>query len=279
MMCMVFLLVVVPYSIYPFYYFCVTMTTYKIDEAWWNSIKDHRYSVILKFQSNGMVHLDKWGQIAMGFVTFLLFGTGTDAHNTYKKMLLFFGLGRVFPSLYIMRESGTSTPSSFIATRRWTSSCVSKAKCYLSKRRSSTFSSFSGTTLNKNSRCDSVALDNLDSIHLHSVSSATPVLPERSSAPPTHPTLLKRLFTRSGGPGPILPLFSQRSATPAPESEKTAAESAGEGFSARAWAAVSPSSRRNDNPAGVVVFREVHLDEEAREGGEQKPKDEWTARP
>jgi hypothetical protein len=108
MMCMVFLLVVVPYSIYPFYYFCVTMKTYKVDEAWWNSIKDHRYDVILKFQSNGVVHLDKWGQIAMGFVTFLLFGTGTDAHNTYKKMLLFFGLGKIFPSLYIMRESGSS---------------------------------------------------------------------------------------------------------------------------------------------------------------------------
>lgn len=275
MMCMVFLLVVVPYSIYPFYYFCVTMKTYKIDEAWWNSIKDHRYDVILKFQSNGMVHLDKWGQIAMGFVTFLLFGTGTDAHNTYKKMLLFFGLGKLFSSLYIMRESGSSTPSSFIAARLWTSSCVSKAKSYLSKR--SSFGSFSSSSLNKSSRCDSVALENMDNIHLHSVNSTTPVLPEQSSAPSSQPTLLKRLFTRVGGPGPILPLFSQRSATPAPESEKPAA--AGEGFTARAWATVSPSSRRTDNPAGVVVFREVHLDEETRESAEQKPADEWMVRP
>jgi pheromone a factor receptor len=277
MMCMVFLLIVVPYSIYPFYYFCVTMATYKVDEAWWNSIKDHRYDVVLKFQSNGMVHLDKWGQIAMGFVTFLLFGTGTDAHNTYKKMLLFFGLGKIFPSLYIMRESGSSTRSSFIAARLWTESCVSKAKSYLSKR--SSFSSFSSSLLNKSSRSDSVALENMDNIHLRSVSSTTPVLPERSSGPSTQPTLLKRIFTRGGGPGPILPLFSQRSATPAPESEKKAAKPAGEGFTARAWAAVSPSSRRNNNPAGVVVFREVHLNEEARESGEQKPADEWMVRP
>ena len=127
------------------------MTTYKVDEAWWNSIKNHRLDVILKFQSNGVVHLDKWGQIAMGFVTFLLFGTGTDAHNTYKKMLLFFGLGKIFPSLYIMRESGSSTPSSFIAARLWTESCVSKAKSYLSKR--SSFSSFSSNTTQKSSRC------------------------------------------------------------------------------------------------------------------------------
>lgn len=277
MMCMVFLLVVVPYSIYPFYYFCVTMKTYKIDEAWWNSIKDHRYDVILKFQSNGMVHLDKWGQIGMGFVTFLLFGTGTDAHNTYKKIMIFFGLGKIFPSLYIMRESGSSTPSSFIAARLWTESCVSKAKSYISKR-SSTFSSFSSTTINKNSRCDSVALENMDNIHLHSVSSTTPVLPERS-ADSTQTTLLKRIFARGGGPGPILPLFSQHSATPAPESEKVAAEPAGEGFTARAWAAVSPSSRRNDNSTGVVVFREVHLNAETRESTEQKPADDWMSRP
>ena len=275
MMCMVFLLVVVPYSIYPFYYFCVTMMTYKIDEAWWNSIKDHRYEVILKFQSNGMVHLDKWGQIAMGFVTFLLFGTGTDAHNTYKKMMLFFGLGKIFPSLYIMRESSSSTPSSFIAARVWTESCVSKAKSYLSKR--SSFSSFSSTALNENSRCDSVTLENMDDVHLRSVSSTTPVLPEQG-APSRQPSLLRRLFTRGSGPGPLLPLFKQHAATPAPENEKAAAEPAGEGFTARAWAADSPSSTRNDNPAGVVVFREVHLNEEPRESGEQKPAEEWTLR-
>jgi len=51
----------------------------------------------------------------MGYVTFLLFSTSTDAHNTYKKMMLAISLGKLFPSLYVMRETGSSTPSSFIS--------------------------------------------------------------------------------------------------------------------------------------------------------------------
>ncbi|KAF2630214.1 STE3-domain-containing protein, partial [Macroventuria anomochaeta] len=146
LMCMVFLLAVAPYSVYPFYYFCSSMAEFEYDSEW-EELQGNRRNMILKFPSDGQVHIDKWGQICLGYVIFLLFGTGTDAQNTYKKMLLVFELGKIFPSLYVMRESGTSTPSRFISVRTWTSSCMSKAKSYFSKG-DSQISSFGGSTFN-----------------------------------------------------------------------------------------------------------------------------------
>ncbi|KAJ4989373.1 pheromone receptor 1 [Stagonosporopsis vannaccii] len=276
LMCMVFLVVVVVYSVYSFYYFCNAMVSYKIDQAWWDEIEGHRLNVILKFRSNGAVHIDKWGQIGLGYVAFILFGTGTDACNTYKKMLLAVGLGKIFPSLYVMRESSNSTPRSFVSARTWTTACVSKAKSYFSKG-DSRFSSFGGSTFNNSMRNDSVAMDTMDTAALGSVSSTTPVLSVRSE--PVKPSLLKRLFTRSGRHQPILPVFSHRSAIFAMAVEKAASETASEGFSARAWASEAPVSRRNSEAVGVVVFREVHLDEEVRESTERQSADEWMARP
>lgn len=268
LMCMVFLVVVVPYSMYPFWYYCNEMVLRG---------GDYQYSLgmIFTFPSGGEVHIDKWGQVAMGYVTFLLFGTGTDAHNTYKKMLLAIGLGKIFPNLYVMRESDSSTPSSFISARTWTSSCASRAKSYFFNG-GSRFSSFGGST-SVSMRNNSIAMDNIDS-QLRSVSSTTPVLPERDSTT-TDPSLLRRLFCRSARHATILPLFSQRSTTSPNNGEKGAKETVSEGFSARAWASEAPHSRRNSEPVGVVVFREVHLDEEVRESTERKSADEWMLRP
>jgi pheromone a factor receptor len=53
---------------------------------------------ILKVRMFGHVAPDKWGQVATGYVVIFVFGTGSDAHNTYKKMLLALGLGRFFPT-------------------------------------------------------------------------------------------------------------------------------------------------------------------------------------
>ncbi|KAH6622252.1 pheromone A receptor-domain-containing protein [Boeremia exigua] len=253
LMCMVFLFTVVAYSVYSFYYFCNAMVTYELDTAWWDSIEGDKRKVILKFRSDGAVHVDKWGQIGLGYIAFLLFGTGTDAYNTYKKMLLAIGLGKLFPSLYIMHDTASSTPSSFV-----------KAKSYFSKG-TSRFSSFGGSTFNTSMRSDSVALDTLDRPALRSVSSTTPVLHDHSE--PLAPSLLKRIFTR-GRHQPILPVFSQRSLTPQPEKD-TATDTVTEGFSARAWASEAPSSRRTSEPSGVIVFREVHLDEEIRASAER----------
>ena len=275
---MVFLLAVVPYSLYPFYYFCNEMATYSPGyDAKWEALQGNRRNIIFKFRSDGFVHVDKWGQIGLGYVAFLIFGTGTDAHNTYKKMLLAFGLGKVFPSLYVMRESGTSTPSSFISARTWTSSCVSKARRYFYKE-GSRISSLGGSTFNNSVRSNSVALDNMDHTHLRSVSSTTPVLPERSSSS-TNPSLLKRIFTRSDRHQPILPTFSQHSTVSKIDDEKAVVETVSEGFSARVWASEAPTSRRNSESVGVVVFREVRLDEGVRESTEVKSADEWMLRP
>jgi pheromone a factor receptor len=268
LMCMVFLVVVVPYSMYPFWYYCNEMVL--------KGGGDYEYSpgMIFTFPSGGEIHIDKWGQIAMGYITFLLFGTGTDAHNTYKKMLLAIGLGKIFPSLYVMHESGSSTPSSFISVRTWTWSCVSKAKSYITKG-GPRLSSFGGSTF-VSTRTDSVAMCDMDT-SLRSVSSTSHVLPERASIVTT-PSLLKRLFFRSTRHATILPLFSQRSTNSAPSDENGAADTATEGFSARAWASKTPRSRRNSDPIGVVVFREVKLDEEVLDSTERKSADEWMLR-
>ncbi|KAJ4379178.1 a-factor receptor [Didymella sp. IMI 355093] len=267
LMCLVFLVVVVPYSLYPFWYYCNEMVLRG---------GDYEYSpgLIFTFPSGGEIHIDKWGQIAMGYVTFLLFGTGTDAHNTYKKMLLAMGLGKLFPSLSAMRESGSRTPSSFISVRTWTSSCLGKAKSYFSEG-GSRLSSFGSSTF-VSTRNDSTTED-MDAT-LHSVSSTTPVLPEREPIV-THPSLLERFFSRNAPHTTVLPLFSKRSTTSQPTNKKGAATTVTEGFSARAWASEAPHSRRNSEPIGVVVFREVHLNEEVRDSSEWKSADEWMLRP
>lgn len=268
------LLLVVPYSAYPFYYFCSELANYKWNEEW-DQLKGNKKSIILKFPSHGQVHIDKWGEVALGYIIFFVFGTGTDAHNTYKKMLLALGLGKIFPSLYDMRDSGTSTPSSFVSARTWTSTCVSKAKIYLSKG-SSRLSSFGGTTFNNSVRNNSIVLENMDNRHLRSVSSSTPVLPERTP-PPSKTFFLKRIFSRDDRHQPTLPLFSQRPMTSSPSGEKVV-ETVSDGFSARAWASEAPHSRRNSEPVGVIVFREVHLDEEVRHSTERKSADDWMLR-
>lgn len=275
-MCMVFLLAVVPWSVYPFYYFCSGMANTGYDAAW-AALHGDRRNIIVKFPSNGQVHIDKWGQVGLGYVVFLVFGTGTDAYNTYKKMLLAFGLGKVFPSLRVMRDSGSNTPSSFIFARSWTSTYVSKAKSYFSKT-GSRISSFGGSTFNNSVRSNSVVLENIDNAHPRSVSSTTPVLPQHTPAPTT-PSFFTRVFTHNSRQQPILPLFSQRSATSNVDGEKAVVETVSEGFSARAWASEAPMSRRNSEPVGVIVFREVHLNEEVRDGTERKSADEWMLRP
>lgn len=276
LICFILTCLVVPYSAYPFYSFCSELANLKWDEEW-DKLNGNKKSIILMFPSYGQVHIEKWGQVVIGYVVFFVFGTGTDAHNTYKKMLLALGLGRIFPSLYVMRESGTSTPSSFISARTWTSTYVSKAKSYFSKN-GSRMSSFGGSTFDNSVRSNSVVLDNMDNAHLRSTSSTDPVLPERTS-PAANAPFLKRIFTRSARHQPILPMFSQRSRASETESEKAVVATVSEGFSARAWASDAPLSRRNSEPVGVVVFREVHLDEELRESPERKSADEWMLRP
>lgn len=273
LICIILILIVVPYSVYPFYYFCSEMAKVQWDYEW-EKLNGQRHDIILKFPSNGQVHIDKWGQVVLGYVVFFVFGTGTDAHNTYKKMLLALGLGNIFPTLYVMRESGTNTPSSFISAKTWTFTYASKAKSYFSKG-GSRMSSFGGSTFNNSVRSNSVALENMDNAHLQPISSKTPVLPDR---PATTPSLLKRIFTRRARQ-PVLPLFSQHSTASNHDAEKAVVETVSEGISARAWASEASLSRHNSEPAGVRIVREVRLEEEVRESTERKLADKWMLRP
>jgi pheromone a factor receptor len=83
------------------------------------------WNTMIRVPTNGVVRFDRWGEIAFGYILFLLFGTGTDAHNSYKRMFTSIGLGKVFPNLYIMSESGgggsAATPSSMSFIKGWTS--------------------------------------------------------------------------------------------------------------------------------------------------------------
>jgi pheromone a factor receptor len=276
LICLVLILIIVPYSVYPFYYFCSQMASLEWDYEW-EKLYGQRKNIILKFPSNGQVHINKWGQVILGYVVFFVFGTGTDAYNTYRKMLLVLGLGKIFPALYVMRETGTSTPSSFISARTWTSTYVSKAKGYFSKSGSGT-STFGGSTFNNSVCTNSVILESNDNTQLRSISSTTPVLQDKDY-PPTNKCFLKRIFTHRGRHQPILPIFSQHSTASAPHDAEKVVETVCDGFSAQAWAPATPLSRRNSEPVGVHVVREVHQNHEVRESTESKPTNDWMLKP
>jgi pheromone a factor receptor len=123
--CIIIIAAYVPYTLWLLSRVCRTVTA---QYSWQRNHDPATFNSIVKIPVNGTVTVDKWGQVASGYVLFFVFGTGSDAYNTYKKMLLLVGLGRVFPSLHVMRESGANTPNSFINARSWTESLSSKAK-------------------------------------------------------------------------------------------------------------------------------------------------------
>jgi pheromone a factor receptor len=132
--CIVIIAAYVPYTIWLLVVICRTLT----DKYSWHRVHNPAsFHSIIKQPVHGVVSVDKWGQVASGYVLFFVLGTGADAYNTYKKMLTAMGLGRVFPSLYILRESGASTPNSFLNAKSWTESLSSKAKGMFWSRSSS----------------------------------------------------------------------------------------------------------------------------------------------
>lgn len=219
----------------------------------WDEVHGPKFNTVIRVPTHGQVHLDKWGQVMTGFVIFLIFGTGSDAHNTYKKIFLAIGLGKVFPSLYLMHESGGGTPSSFISARGWTASCAIKAKSIFSPRYQSS-TNFDTNVSMGSMRNNSVVLECVPNPRPESAASILPR--EQPSTPSTHASF-KRFFTR--GRQPILPLFSQRPAL----KTSTAPTSADQSFSAHAWAA-DDLAPRNSEPSGVHVIHEIRQDREER---------------
>jgi pheromone a factor receptor len=263
--CIVTLLFYVPYNLAAFWLF--------LNEVpWqapynWDEVHGPKFNTVIRVPTHGQVHLDKWGQVMTGYVIFLIFGTGSDAYDTYKKILIAVGLGKVFPSLYIMHESGGGTPSSFISARGWTASCASKAKSIFSSRSQSVSHLETDISIG-NMRNNSVVLESIPDPRPES--SAASILPQGSASPPTRASFFNRFFTR-GREQPILPVFSQRKV---PCADESAVASADQSFSAHVWAADDLALQRNSEPSGVQVIHEIHQAREER-GRPDRKSDIW----
>lgn len=228
----------------------------------------------MKIPVHGEVPIEKWVQVATGYVIFLIFGTGSDSYNLYKKMLLAFGLGKIFPSLYIVHQSGSTTSASFITIRVWGSRLTSKAKSIMNSTISSSKQETTTSTLDS-VRGDSVALKPV-------VTEET--LPKPNKAvlqhPPSssEPSFLRRIFRGNSQGIHILPLFSRPSITEITDSNPPEVAPTPSGFSAHAWAAKDGASGRTSEADVVHVAREIHQERCARckNDYERASADNWT---
>ncbi|KAF2181807.1 STE3-domain-containing protein [Zopfia rhizophila CBS 207.26] len=266
------IVLVLPYSIYVLYF----NTNQTVDEYSWSGVHGPGWNSVVKVPMAGQVQYDVWGKIAVGYIAFFVFGTGSDANNLYKKMLCSIGLGKVFPNLYRMSESGSSTPSS--VSRRWCS-LSSRAKSFFSKNTSVT------ETLPTASRNESVAVNlhttsrnestteksstTSKSNSLYPISTSDPISPHRSPSP-SNLSFFQRLFSRrNGSHQPALPLFLKKSVDEVTEAEKST-RSTSPGVYSHAWASESSAQAQARESIGVHVVREVRQD---RDAGEEKGND------
>ncbi|KAF1850864.1 STE3-domain-containing protein [Cucurbitaria berberidis CBS 394.84] len=245
----------------------------------WNHVHGPQFNTVMKVPVFGQVSIEKWVQVATGYVIFFVFGTGTDSHNLYKKMLLRLGCGRIFTSLHVMRESGNSTPSGFITARTWGSNLSSRAK--------GMFWSNSGTkivsatdTLDDSTCSNSVMLNSIS--HLHNITTEDTLLKQKQEGTQhgsslLEPSFLKRVFRCQGHRHPVLPLFSRRSITELTETDKSATGSVSPGVHAFAWASEAPVSNQVRDQDVVHVVREIHQDRRERHEveNERKSTDAW----
>lgn len=254
LMAIIFIICFMPYNLYILYQLSSTIT----DEYDWNTVHGPDWNSVIKVPSYGVVRWDRWAQIISGYVFFFMFGTGMDAHNTYKKMLCAIGLGKIFPSLYIMRESGTSTPSSVTFAKGWVSSWSSKAKTFFSKN-DSIIETLPGSTHSESVRYGTPTTNRSGT--LHHVPTNEPILPHD----PQDASLLSnvksgfgRIFNRRNDQDTILPIYTKSSGGQVNSFEKSLAESVTPGVHARAWASDGAAAEGSSESDGVYVVREVH---------------------
>jgi pheromone a factor receptor len=263
--CIIVVLGWVPYTIW----LLASMSKAIVDPYSWSRVHDpERFNSILKVPSYGVVTIDKWGQVATGYVVFLVFGTGSDAYNMYKKMLVAIGLGRIFPGLYDLRESRVATPNSFINARTWTNSVTSKARSMFWSRSDSVTSTFQGSTRN-----DSIAMASMQ--RLGSAASHGPIVAKHEQ-----PSWFASIFGRRQDQ--VLPLFSfdrSRNVTEITnvDTQKPDVRDQSPGVSAHAWATDKGGSSYIRECDGVRVFREVRLECQELDGKEtpRKSDDDW----
>jgi pheromone a factor receptor len=239
----------------------------------WSRVHDPAtFHAILKVPSYGTVPVDRWGQVATGYVLFFLFGTGNDAYNTYKKMMLAIGLGPIFPNLYVMRDTGASTPNSFINARTWTSSLSSRAKSMFWSRSNSVADTFGG----ESTRCNSVALGSMH--RLGSVTAEEPML-HRDATQHLGLGLVNRVFGRKEDQHAVLPFFVERQSRSEAEMAETDTHKRDEspGASAASWPLDKASTGKFGEDEGVRVFHEARLEHEQLNGRakEKKLEEDW----
>lgn len=261
-------MIFIPYDLFILYELASTINGPFV----WNVVHGPTWNTVVKVPSLGVVRFDRWGEIATGYLFFILFGTGTDAHNTYKSMLRAMGLGKIFPSLYEMRESGRATPSTS-TSRGWASSWSSKAKHFFSKNDSVSESS---TAMRSADTGDApVAHETTSSSHsehLQPTPTNDPILRRGSQdvrSRSNNTSFFDRVFTRRNNAAPVPPLSTTGQMREQSLFEKSSPSSIGPGVYARAWASNTPDMHHADESDEVHVVHEVRQDYQAK-GKEKK---------
>jgi len=245
-LCIITVIAYLPYTLYLLVHMCAITLKDPYD---WDRVHGPSFNNILRIPVYGKVSMEKWIQVATGYVIFFVYGTGMDAHNLYKRMLLSVGLGKWFPSLYTM-DSGSATPSSFIAARSWSSSMSSKAKSVFWSKTSSETETMDGTTFNGSIRHNSIA--------------PLEIIPAQDTLTKhTKPSFFKRLLRRRQRCSNILPLYSREEAPkslvsvlPVPASTHKSSQ----GVEAHVWAAGDSAPSYLRTTPGVHIIREIHQD-------------------
>ncbi|CBY01194.1 similar to pheromone B alpha 2 receptor [Plenodomus lingam JN3] len=242
-LCMITVVAYTPYTIWLLITLCGAIK----DPYDWDSIHGPQFNTIMMIPALGQVSIERWIQVATGYVIFFVYGTGADAHNLYKKMLLLVGLGKWFPSLYNLN----SAPSTFIAARSWSSSVSSKAKSMFWSKSDSETETMDGTTANGSVRHNSVT--------------PTQVVPTRCNTL----TLTSRLISfftsilaRQPRRTDVLPLYSPdytgRSLVSISQAQvQPSVHHASIGIETHAWATDEPAVPGASGANGVQVSREL----------------------
>lgn len=248
------------------------------EEFSWEYVHGPGWNTVVKVPSFGHVRVDKWGQIATGYVAFAVFGTGTDANNTYKRILCMLGLGKIFPSLYRMSESGSSTPLSYQSAKGWISSYGSKARHLFSKKSEhETLQSNADSSVRNNSlvALDTSTLDTPASTSFQAVQSNDPMFSQRerewhqqqpAQAPKNRKSIYDRVFNRPEKEQPILPLFSRKKGPEVTETEKSPTDTISPGVHAHVSVPRNSDAAQPTASDGVTIIREVHQKDSVRRG-------------
>jgi pheromone a factor receptor len=257
-MAMLVLIVLIPYSLWILWLFASQLT----EEFSWGYVHGPFWNTAIYSPVNGQVRVDKWGQVAGGYVAFFIFGTGTDAEETYKRMLCTIGLGKVFPSLNRGSKSSTSTPASFTYARGLCSTYASRAKSFFSKSGSVTETLPSTTHQSVSANNIILTTPRSGSFHCEHVSTNEPILQQHISlAQNSTKSFLHRVFLRHNAPSPIIPVYAKTPVYEGTNNTNSPTDTCSNGIASRVWAPGNPAATcpsGNDGRDGVLVQMEVY---------------------